>query len=220
MKKLITMLDIKEKLSTGSKEIYIDDDTIITPAAQDAAKEQGIKLIKGAAIKVEDCCASATCAAPANLQDIDSSLVAKIVREVMSTMGGMFPQSLVKEVDPSGFMLIKGNSVQMGPFNDGKVDREGIGIKEVTEIKESKNMTAGFMTFENSNLTWTLTYDEFDYVVEGTLEFIVNGKTYTGEPGDVFYIPADTTVTFSTPNKTKFFFVTYPANWQELCGLS
>jgi len=58
--------------------------------------------------------------------------------------------------------------------------------------------------------------EELDYVIEGSLDIIVNGKTYRGKAGDVFYIPKNTTVTFSTPDKAKFFFVTYPANWAEL----
>ncbi len=156
---------------------------------------------------------------------VDSNLVAQIVQQVMNQMNGgqatpACPQAdLVRAIDPdTGFMLIKGNSVKMDVFNDGEKDRPGVFIKELTNPQESPNMTSGFMGLDHADLTWTLTYDEMDYVIDGTLEFIVNGKKYTGLPGDVFYIPANTTVTFTTPDSTKFFFVTYPANWAELCG--
>lgn len=159
-------------------------------------------------------------------QGVDSDLVAQIVQQVMQQMNGgqcaaaPCPQAdLVRAIDPdTGFMLIKGNSVKMDVFNDGEKDRPGVYIKELTNPQESPNMTSGFMALDHSDLTWTLTYDEMDYVIDGTLEFIVNGKKYTGLPGDVFYIPTNTTVTFTTPDTTKFFFVTYPANWAELSG--
>ncbi|MDO4541530.1 MAG: hypothetical protein Q4C00_01700 [Bacillota bacterium] len=158
-------------------------------------------------------------------QGVDGDLVAQIVRQVMSQLNGgqceaPSPQAdLVRAIDPdTGFMLIKGNNIKMDVFNDGEKDRPGVFIKELTNPQESPNMTSGFMALDHADLTWTLTYDEMDYVIDGTLEFIVNGKKYTGLPGDVFYIPTNTTVTFTTPDTTKFFFVTYPANWAELCG--
>ncbi|MEG2638117.1 MAG: cupin domain-containing protein [Clostridiales bacterium] len=157
------------------------------------------------------------------IQGVDNDLVAQIVQQVMAQMNGGIapncpPADLVRAIDPqSGFMLIKGNSVKLEPFNDGEKDRPGIWIKEYSNPQESANMTAGIMEFDHADLNWTLTYDEWDYVIDGTLEFIVNGKKYTGYPGDSFYIPANTTVTFTTPDKTKFFFVTYPANWAEMC---
>ncbi len=91
-----------------------------------------------------------------------------------------------------------------------------VGIGEILSIKESPNMASGFMTMEKTSFDWTLKYEEIDYVVDGMLEFKVNGQTYRGQAGDVFYIPANASVTFSAPGKVKFFFVTYPANWAEL----
>lgn len=219
MKKLITALDVKEQLAGGERELYIDDNTIVTPAARDAANEQGLKIIKGAAFKAENCCAPASgsaCATGGNLQAIDPDLLAKLVRTVLDAMGGLLPQSLVKETDPTGLLLMKGGSIRMEPFSDGNGNHPGIGIKKLVDTKESKNMAAGFLAFEHAGLTRTLACDEFDYIIEGNLALAVNGKTYTGEAGDVFFIPAGTTATFSTPNKTKFFFVAYPAHRQKL----
>lgn len=238
MKKLFAVADVKLMAKNGEKEFYADDNTIVTPAARDAAKEFGIKIIKGAPVNLAGCCqpaatdsepTTAPCpppSAPALPATVDAATVRKIVEQVVNAMSGGTPtmpklnRELVRVIDPqTGFMLIKGNSVAMEPFNDGRRDHPGVTCKEVTTQQESPNITGGFMEFDHSELTWTLTYDELDYVIDGTLEFTVNGKKYTGNPGDVFFIPAHTTVTFSTPNKTRFFFVTYPANWAELCGI-
>jgi ethanolamine utilization protein EutQ len=163
--------------------------------------------------------ADAPSAAPCNT--VDPQMIAQIVQQVLSGMGNTSGEAnLDRVVDPStGFMLIKSSTAQMDVFNDGKQDRPGIYIKEFTSPDESPNMTSGMMEFDHSSLDWTLTYDEMDYVIEGTLEFIVNGQKFTGHAGDSFYIPANTHVTFTTPDKAKFFFVTYPANWAETCGL-
>lgn len=163
--------------------------------------------------------AAAPAAAPCNT--VDPAMIAQIVRQVLSGMGNTCcGTSLDRVVDPgTGFMLIKSSTAQMDVFNDGKQDRPGIYIKEFTNPQESPNMTSGMMEFDHSSLDWTLTYDEMDYVIDGTLEFIVNGQKFTGHAGDSFYIPANTHVTFTTPDKAKFFFVTYPANWAETCGL-
>lgn len=163
--------------------------------------------------------ADAPSAAPCNT--IDPQMIAQIVQQVLSGMGNTCAQAnLDRVVDPNtGFMLIKSSTAQMDVFNDGTMDRPGIYIKEFTNPQESPNMTSGVMEFDHSSLDWTLTYDEMDYVIDGTLEFIVNGQKFTGNAGDSFYIPANTHVTFTTPNKAKFFFVTYPANWAETCGL-
>nr|WP_276538513.1 cupin domain-containing protein [Dehalobacterium formicoaceticum] len=143
-------------------------------------------------------------------------MISKIVLEVMARLPQLSLPPMEREVDPeTGFALIKGSSVVCEEFNTGN-PKDKVGIREILTIKESPNMAAGFMTIEDSTFDFHLKYDEFDYVVEGTLEFIVNGKKYTGHPGDVFFIPRDTKVTFTTPDKCRYFFVTYPANWAEL----
>ena len=356
MKRLISQNDIKSFYEQGQNEFYVDDDTVVTPAARDAAVEYGVKIIKGrlpygvgnpdsypvsqgaspvvaagASVVKSDACSPATKCPPvpgyrgdqplytspwpdvyprtncsvrtqntpssytspwpkanpiarqalanidpvrtspgpfnagapspiqpltavpcggvypkgvqaanlptavtpcsaANIADapaatpcngVDPQLVAQIVQQVLSGMGNTCAQAnLDRVIDPqTGFMLIKSANAPLDVFNDGTADRPGIYIKEFTNPQESPNMTSGVMAFDHSSLDWTLTYDEMDYVIEGTLEFIVNGQKFTGHAGDSFYIPANTHVTFTTPDKCKFFFVTYPANWAETCGL-
>jgi len=223
MKTLISVNEIKNFVSQGKKVHYLEPGTIITPAARDAAHEFGITLKIGPAPQEAVCCAeevkgeTAEPAEPA-VSQVSPELISKIVMEVMARLPQFVQPDLVKEVDPeTGFALVKGNSVVCERFNTGN-PKDKVGIKEILTIKESPNMATGFMTMEESSFDFQLKYDEIDYVVDGTLEFIVNGKKYTGHPGDVFFIPMNTKVTFSTPNKCKFFFVTYPANWAELAN--
>jgi len=232
VKKLITSADVKSLLSSGQKTIQVEPRTIITPAARDMASESGVSFQTGPPIEVNKQAGAAAMAQAgakepisatgndpaAKLNEISPELIAKIVKEVVASMPGLVQTrepEMIKEEDPSGVRLVRGETVNCDPFNTGN-SRDKVGIKEILTTKESPNMCPGFMTVEDSAFSWDLTYDEVDYVIEGTLDIIVNGKTYRGTAGDVFYIPRNTTVTFSSPDKAKFFFVTYPANWAEL----
>ncbi|KUO51745.1 MAG: hypothetical protein APF76_15295 [Desulfitibacter sp. BRH_c19] len=228
MKTLITVSEIKQFLGKGKKTMYVDTNTIITPAAKDAAGEYGIKIVLGAQAKEvyetkqDDAevkaCTDTIETVKHEVTGVDPAMIAKIVGEVMKNLNQtQRPSQLVKEADASGLRLVKGDTVVLENFNTGDPNHN-VKIKEILNIKESPNMATGFMSMEKTTFDWHLTYDEIDYIVEGTLEFIINGKKYTGKAGDVFFIPADTKVTFSAPDKVKFFFVTYPANWAELSG--
>ena len=63
---------------------------------------------------------------------------------------------------------------------------------------------------------WHLTYEEIDYVIEGTLTVAVNGKTFTAKAGDILFVPSGSQVVWGSPDQAKIFYSTYPANWADL----
>ena len=69
---------------------------------------------------------------------------------------------------------------------------------------------------ENSSFDWELTYEEIDYVIEGTLTVTIDGTTYTAHAGDVLFVPSGSKVTWGSPDKARVFYATYPANWADL----
>jgi ethanolamine utilization protein EutQ len=71
------------------------------------------------------------------------------------------------------------------------------------------------MEMKETTFDWTLRYDEMDYIIEGTLDILIDGEKITGNAGDMIYIPKDSKIQFSAPKYAKFFYVTYPANWAE-----
>ncbi len=151
-------------------------------------------------------------------KSIDMDLIYKIVKEVLAqSMGTMIQKSFDKECDPSGLKLVRGNTVECDRFETGNPNSK-VGLKDIVNTKESPNMGAGFMTIEKSSFDWELCYEEFDYIVEGNLDITINGKTYHGKAGDVFFIPKNSKITWSTPDFARFFYVTYPANWAELAA--
>jgi ethanolamine utilization protein EutQ len=233
MKKLITAADVKKSIENGEKYMNIDSNTIITPSARDYASDNKIKFIDKPIKKFKD---ETTCPEEKSLQQnlkeeddtinkisqeltgVDRKLIEKIVKEVIAEkMLLKMANSFQKECDPSGLRLIRGNTVKCEKFDTGNPDAN-VGLKDIVSTKESPNMGAGFMTIENSSFDWELCYEEFDYIVEGNLDITIDGKTYKGKAGDVFFIPKNSKITWSTKDYAKFFYTTYPANWAELAS--
>ncbi|MEY8387896.1 cupin domain-containing protein [Oscillospiraceae bacterium 38-13] len=134
-------------------------------------------------------------------------LIREIVRRVMAQAGDP-----VKQRDIGGAMLIHTASVETDPF-EGRSD---VRLRDLTTLEEAPRIGAGLMELlDGADFEWTLTYDEYDYVMEGTLEIVLDsGTVLVGQPGDVLYIPKDTHIHFRTPQKARYVYFVYPADWQ------
>lgn len=116
-------------------------------------------------------------------------------------------------VDPSGLLVVRGQSVRLGTFTGAGPDK-AIGLTDVITGRDGSPMTAGVMSWKREDsFAWSLDYDEVDLVLEGVLQITIDGRTLEGRAGDVFYIPKGSRVVFGTPSRTRVFYVTYPADW-------
>lgn len=229
MKKLISVKEIKDAVSSGKNIIVLEKGDIITPSAKDAAIEHGVKVEYACHSENKKACSDkkSTCNQGKPQQDngdidIDIDMICRVVREMLTASGQLAPEkscesSFIKERDAQGLLLVKGDSIQCDPFDTGN-PKEKVGMKDIVNIRESGNMGAGFMSIDHSDFAWNLTYEEFDYIVEGHLDITINGKTYKGKKGDVFFIPKDSDIVWHAPDYCKIFYVTYPANWAELAA--
>ncbi len=144
--------------------------------------------------------------------NVSEALIAEIVKKVLE-QSSQPKEDFVKHKDPSGIMSIVGSSVKCERF-----EQDGVALKDLATLEEAPRMGAGIMEVDNTAFEWTLTYDEWDYVIEGTLEIVIDGRVVTGNAGDVIYIPAGSHIQFRSRNgKARYFYTVYPANWQELC---
>ena len=149
---------------------------------------------------------------------INEKTVRQIVEKVVNEKLGetIYPGQTVetkdgftKVKDPSGILKIAQATVKCEPF-----EQQGVQLKDVTTLDEAPNMGCGIMELDHTAFEWTLTYDEYDIVLEGTLEIEINGRTVTGHPGDVIFIPKGSHIHFQTPSTTRYVYITYPADWQ------
>lgn len=147
------------------------------------------------------------------MQNITHQMIEEVVKKVIAEqMGSNIDKG--RHVDSSGIISVKAGDVVVKPFDTGN-PKDKVGLIDLFSVEESPRLGAGMMELDHTTFEWTLNYDEVDYVVEGTLEIIIDGRKVVGHAGDVIMIPKGSTIQFSTPDFCRFLYVVYPANWAE-----
>ena len=149
------------------------------------------------------------------MENVESK-IKEIVQRVVAEHLACAPKGFVKNIDRnSGVITVKAATVIPEKFDTGKAG-DAVFLSDVVSLEESPRIMFGIMEIKDgSSFDWTLNYDEVDYVIDGTLEIIVDSRTSRAERGEIIFIPKNTAVTFKTPDATRFMYVTYPANWSE-----
>jgi ethanolamine utilization protein EutQ len=184
MKRLVTRQVVAAEHAAGRRHLHVPHaEAIITPDAWSAAHELGVVLDRGEKPQP-------VVAAPPAQQGRSERLV-----------------------DPSGAVVVRGRSVELTRFEAAGPGRN-VRMADLITSRDGAPMTAGIMSWARADaFPWALDYDEVDLVLEGVLHVLIDGRTLEGKPGDVLYLPKGSRVTFSTPSRTKVFYVTYPADW-------
>ncbi|MDF2513572.1 MAG: ethanolamine utilization protein EutQ [Herbinix sp.] len=107
--------------------------------------------------------------------NISEELIEQIVKATISEIFKENSSNTISEEkvkDPSGIILIKSDKVKCEPFGGAK----GVTLKDVVTLEEAPRMGAGIMELDHTSFEWTLTYDEYDMVIDGELES--QGKSY------------------------------------------
>lgn len=145
--------------------------------------------------------------------ELDQIFIEKMIRQIIrEDMGKGNSES--KQVDPSGVISVdpQAYTLEKFPF---PIESDRVFLKDIFSQQESPRMGCGIMELEDTSFEWTLQYDEIDYIMDGTLEVIVDGRTVSSKAGSLLLIPKGTKVTFSAKGKARFLYVVYPANWTE-----
>lgn len=148
------------------------------------------------------------------MSEINKQMLEEIVKKVILEHMGQKQEEFIKHSDESGVISIKTDTVKPEKFDTGKEGDE-VYLKDVLSLEESPRLGCGIMEMKESSFDWTLKYDEIDYVIDGTLEIIIDNRKVVGNKGDIVLIPKNTPIKFSTPDSCRFMYVVYPANWQE-----
>lgn len=223
MKKLICAKEVEALAKEGKKVMYIDEDTLITPSAKDAAAACDIEF----STEAPPCCsqesaapAQETPAAPAagacTQQGIDSDLIYKALTALMEKgmLGGVmeaFGQNLpyVAEKDAEGFVkLVRSSTAKWEPLDTGN-PADKVFYNELIGADDGSSMNAGFMTIENCSFPWDVACEEIYYVVEGTLTVEKDGRVFTAHPGDALFFQNGAKLSFGSPDKVKVFYATH-----------
>ncbi|MGR6859414.1 ethanolamine utilization acetate kinase EutQ [Aliivibrio salmonicida] len=229
MKQLISAADIRQAKS--DKKAYLVapvKEFIITPEAREVAKVEGIELLDASPVVAP---APVSITVPvvsepvvgqsqliqaeieAKLSGVDAAKSAEIQKLIAAAMAD-FNQNLPaspRQINDDGIVLIHGNAVKLDVF-DGAPGKN-IGLTDVIGAKEGSNMGVGYMGWENAFFPWTLTYDEVNVVLEGELHVKTASGTTIAKPGEVIFIPKNSTVEFGTPTHVRYVYITYPVEW-------
>lgn len=144
--------------------------------------------------------------------ELQEKMIQEIVRQVLTAAAAA--GGVPKQTAACGAFAVQAGLVKTEPFQG----REDVRLKDLATLEESPRMGAGIMELlDQADFEWTLTYDEYDYVISGVLEIVLDdGTVLTGRPGDVLYIPRNTHIHFRTPSQARYAYIVYPANWQEI----
>lgn len=116
-----------------------------------------------------------------------------------------------RTVDKSGVIAVKTASVRCEPFM-----QQGVRLKDVVSLEEAPRMGCGVMELDaGTSFQWKLDYDEYDFVISGTLEIEIEGRVISGGPGDIILIPKGSAIHFRSPDSVRYAYFVYPADWQK-----
>lgn len=145
--------------------------------------------------------------------DFDRNMIETMIRQIISEQGDDL--SKFREVDKSGVISIKANRVKCEPFPFA-IESKDVYLKDIISVEESPRLGCGMMELKNgTSFKWKLDYDEIDYIIDGTLDIIIDGRTVSASAGEILFIPKGSSISFSTPDETRFVYIVYPANWAE-----
>ena len=142
--------------------------------------------------------------------NVSEELLKEIVKKVLCEQGKQPEMPFEKVKDQSGIIAVKTSTVKCEPFQ-----QEGVKLRDILTLEEAPRMGAGIMELDHTSFPWTLEYDEYDMVIEGELEIVIDGRVMKGGPGDILYIPKGSSIRFQTPKFARYAYFTYPADWQN-----
>ena len=186
-RQLFTAEDIRRLARERAETLLLAPDDIVTHEATDTAFALGVKLIR----------------------ETESGH-----NPALSRVEGLRNESLSSNLPP--LKVVRMSNVQIQPFLEGKTTPgTHVWLKDVVTTPDRSPMGAGYMSLDKGEMAWTLNYDEIDIVLEGELVITRGNEQVRGKTGDVIYIPKGSSITFGTPNWTRFVYVVFPVNWNE-----
>lgn len=149
-------------------------------------------------------------------KDLLEKLVRQIIEEKLSGQGDLDSSvDFIRHKDKSGVISVKLKTVKVDESNrlDTGNPKDVVYTKDVFNLEESRRLGAGIMEMKETTFDWTLNYDEIDYVIEGHLDVIIDGRKVSADEGEIILIPRGSKIQFSVPEYARFIYITYPADW-------
>lgn len=151
------------------------------------------------------------------MKNLDPQVLEQLVRKIIEEkiQGATDSVDFVRNKDISGITSVKLPTVKVDESNrlDTGNPRHVVYTKDLFDLNESPRLGCGVMEMKETTFDWTLNYDEIDYVIEGHLDVIIDGRKVSADAGELILIPKGSSIQFSVPVYARFIYVTYPADW-------
>lgn len=120
------------------------------------------------------------------MADISKELIEQLVKQVVLEKMGQSS----KHVDPSGILSVKLPVVKVSEEDrlDTGNPSDVVYTKDLVTLEESKRLGFGLMEMKDTTFDWFLDYDEVDYIIEGRLDVVIDGRTVSAGPGEIIFI--------------------------------
>ena len=146
------------------------------------------------------------------MADVDRAALEALVRQVLlEKLGGAGERpehSGVRKVAVPELSVREEDRLNTGRAGDR------VWTRDLFSLEEAPRLGCGLMVMEDTTFPWELRYDEMDYVIEGRLDILVDGRTVSAGPGEVVHIPRGSRIQFSVRGRARFLYFVYPADWQ------
>lgn len=152
-----------------------------------------------------------------DINNLDKGILEQLVRQIIEEQlkGANSEVDFVRNKDISGITSIKLPTVKVSEKDrlDTGNPSDVVYTKDLFTLEESPRLGCGMMEMKETTFDWTLNYDEVDYIIEGHLDVIIDGRKVSADAGELLFIPKGSTIKFSVPDYARFIYVTYPADW-------
>lgn len=185
MKKLISLKEVANYHEEGVRSIFVDSQTIITPAAKDLAEEYQIELKETACseekwqeTKIGGC----------STED----LIALLKRFLAETKEQPYEASYHK----NGLKIVKGDTVKLQPDKGN----ERIKRQKIVRTKE-RDLTTELISLEQTCYSEQSDQDSVNYIISGEVELLISGERFVASQGDTIFIPQNTSLDWNVKDK-------------------
>lgn len=207
MKKLISLKDVELAIQKGVKQIVIDNNTLITPSAKDAAIAADIAFVDAPDVSESVAATNGAAKEEELIYKALQILIEKgLIGQLMSAFGKDVPY--VSESDAAGALkLVRGNSAQWEPLDVG-TDQASVTYNTLIDSADGAVMNAGFMKIDYGQFSWVTECQEIYYMIEGTLTIEKDGRTFKAHPGDCLFFKKGAHLELSVEENVKVFYIT------------
>lgn len=153
------------------------------------------------------------------VMEISREMIEQLIAQVLEEKIGSFgtPKNDVHRQEIAGVIKIGVPKIHVTETDrlDTGNKNDKVYTHDLFSLSESPRLGCGIMEMERTTFDWTLDYDEIDYVIDGTLTIIKDKMQVSAGPGEVILIPKGSRIQFSVPERARFIYVTYPADWNS-----